>query len=140
MKKYYYDVPTFKLWRGSWSPTFKFWRGSWSPTFKLWGGPGSKVPESRGPGSGFLVPIFHHAVSYGKDLIIQICIFIKKRLQHRCFLWLLRIVKGTILNNICERLLLKIYPVLLFWLRRYFRSSSLSAFYKIGVLKTSVNS
>ena len=60
-------------------------RGVPGPAFKLWGGPGSKVPKSRGPESGVLLPILHYAMSYVKDLIIQICYFIKKRLQHRCF-------------------------------------------------------
>ena len=35
MKKYYYDGPTFKLWRRSCCPAFKLWRESWGPTFKL---------------------------------------------------------------------------------------------------------
>ena len=45
MKKYYYEGPTFKLWRGSWGSTFKFWRGFWGPIFKLW--EGSQVPGTR---------------------------------------------------------------------------------------------
>ena len=28
MKKYYYEGPTFKLWKRSWGPTFKLWGGS----------------------------------------------------------------------------------------------------------------
>ena len=35
MKKYYYEGPTFRLWRKSWGPTFEFWGGSRGPRF--WG-------------------------------------------------------------------------------------------------------
>ena len=47
-------------------------------------------------------------------------------------------LRTSILKKICKRLLLKFYPVVLFWFfRRYFRSSNLPAFYKVSVLKTS---
>ena len=54
MKKYYYEGPAFKLWRGSSDPTSNYKRGPGvpllnfreipGPTFKLWGGPGSWCP------------------------------------------------------------------------------------------------
>ena len=48
-------------------------------------------------------------------LIIQACNFITKRLQHRCFPVInAKFLKAPILKNICERPLLKTYPVLLF--------------------------
>ena len=54
-------------------------------------------------------------VNYNKGSIIQACNFIKKRLQHRCFPAIsTKILRKLILKNICERLLLKIYPLLLF--------------------------
>ena len=78
MKKYYYEGPTFKIWRGSWDPTFKFWRGSWCPTFKLWGG--SRVPGSRG-----LVPRLHHAtlVQVFSCEFCEICVCERERERER---------------------------------------------------------
>ena len=48
------------------------------------------------------------------------------------------ILRTPILKNICERLFLKIYPVLLFWLLEDISEVALLASYKIGVLRTSV--
>ena len=67
MKKYYYEGPTFKLWRGSRSPTF----------FK--GGGESRVPVLNfkgvsGPGSQ--VPLLHHA--YLVQMLLK-CEFWKKK-------------------------------------------------------------
>ena len=40
----------------------------------------------------------------------QACNFIKKRLQHRCFpVNIAKFLRGPILKNICERLLLRIH-------------------------------
>ena len=41
MKEYFYEGPTFKFWRGSWSPIFKLWGEGGS------GSQGPKVPMSR---------------------------------------------------------------------------------------------
>ena len=44
------------------------------------------------------------------------CNFFKKRLQQRCFSVIdAKFLRTPILKDICKRLLLKIYPVLLFW-------------------------
>ena len=49
-----------------------------------------------------------------------------------------KLLRPSIFKNICKWLLLKIYPTTILIFRRYFRSSSLPAFYKVSVLKTSV--
>ena len=55
-------------------------------------------------------------VSYNKDSVIVAWNFIKKRLQHRCFpVANAKYLRPSILKNICEQLILKICPVLLFW-------------------------
>ena len=60
------------------------------------------------------------------------------RLQHRCFLAInAKFLRTPILKDICQQLLLKFIRCCYFDFRRYFRSSSLLEFYKIGVLKTS---
>ena len=65
MKKYCYEGPTFKLWRGSWGSTFKFWRGSWDPAFKLKEGLESHFETLRGvPGPEVLGPTFTRCLSY----------------------------------------------------------------------------
>ena len=83
--------------------------------------------------------ITRHMRSCSKDLIIQICNFIKKRLHDSVFLWLLRNFKDTYFEKDLQTATsqyLSHAAILTF--RRYFKSSSLSAFYKIGVLKTSM--
>ena len=74
-----------------------------------------------------------------KDSIIQASKFIKKRLQQKWFLVINAKFLGTLIFKfICKRLLLKNLScagILIF--RRYFRSSSPSAFYKLDDLKTS---
>ena len=56
-------------------------------------------------------------------------LFIKNRLQHRCFAVInAKFLRTPILKDICKR------PAVLI-LRRYFGSSSLSVFCKIGILK-----
>ena len=60
------------------------------------------------------------------------------RLQHRCFPVInAKFLRTPILKDVCQRLLLKFIRCCYFDFRRYFRSSSLLEFYKIGVLKTS---
>ena len=55
-------------------------------------------------------------VNHSKDSIIQSSNFIKKILQNMCFSVInAKFLRTLILKNIYERLLLKIYPVLLFW-------------------------
>ena len=81
-----------------------------------------------------------HTSEFQYDSIIQARKFIKKRLQHRCFLVInAQFLRAPILKIISERLLLKTYPVLLVWILKRIseKNSSLSAFWKIGVLKTS---
>ena len=56
MRKYYYEGPTFKLWRGSRGPSFKFWTGCCGPTFKLWGA--SQGLEVSGPRFRSVGPTF----------------------------------------------------------------------------------
>ena len=51
MKKYYFEGPTFKLWRGSWDPIFKFGTGSRAPLLNFEEGPGFRVPRSQVLGS-----------------------------------------------------------------------------------------
>ena len=47
---------------------------------------------------------------------LQACFFIKKTLQHRCFLGSsANFLRITILKNICERLLLRVFPFMLVW-------------------------
>ena len=69
MKKYYYEDPTFKLWRspevlllnfegGPGVPLINL-RGVLGPTFKLWGDSESQGLEIPGP--GVLIPLLHHA-------------------------------------------------------------------------------
>ena len=78
-------------------------------------------------------------VSYSKDLIIQICNFIKKILQRRLFPILLRNFYYTYFEkHLRTAASQNLSRAAILTFRRYFRSSSLSAFYKIGVLKTSV--
>ena len=48
-----------------------------------------------------------------------------------------KFLRTPILKDVCQRLLLKFIRCCYFDFRRYFRSSSLLEFYKIGVLKTS---
>ena len=55
-------------------------------------------------------------VNHNKDSITQASNFIKKTLQHMCFPTIhAKFLRTLILKNIYEWLLLKIYPVLLFW-------------------------
>ena len=68
--------------------------------------------------------------------------FIKKRLQHRCFFVInTKFLKTPILKNICEWLLSKIYPVILFWFLEDISEQTVSwpsiIEHKIGALKTS---
>ena len=68
---------------------------------------------------------------FNKVARLQACNFIKKILGHRCFPVInVKFLRTSILKDIYKRLLLIF--------RRYFGSSSLLAFCKIGVLKTSV--
>ena len=56
-----------------------------------------------------------HTSELNKDSMIQTCNFIEKRLHHRCFpVITAKFLRTPILKNICERLLLEIYLVLLF--------------------------
>ena len=51
---------------------------------------------------------------------LQTCNFIKKRLQHRCFLdSTAKFFRTTILKNICERLLLRVFLLMLVWTFSY---------------------
>ena len=80
-----------------------------------------------------------HTIEFQYDLIIQARIFIKRRLQQMYFLVInAQFLRAPFLKIISERLLLKTYPVLLFWILKRIleKNSSLSAFWKIGVLKT----
>ena len=53
---------------------------------------------------------------HNKDSIIQACNFIKRDPQHMWFPAInAKFLRTLILKNIYERLLLKIYPVLMFW-------------------------
>ena len=57
---------------------------------------------------------------FQSDSIIQASKFIKKRLQHRYFLVInAQFLRTPTLKIIIERLLLKIYPVLLFWILKW---------------------
>ena len=48
---------------------------------------------------------------FNKNAGLQTCNFIKKRLQHRCFLDnTAKFLRTAILRNICERLLLRVFP------------------------------
>ena len=50
-----------------------------------------------------------------KNAGLQACNFIKKRVQHRCFLGnVAKFLRAPILKNICERLLLS-FPFMLVW-------------------------
>ena len=52
-------------------------------------------------------------VNYNKDSIIQACNYTEKGLPNRCFPVInTNFLRTPILKNICERLILKIYPVL----------------------------
>ena len=46
--------------------------------------------------------------------VLQACNFIKRRLQHSCFLDKEKFLRTAILKNICERLFLRIFPIMLF--------------------------
>ena len=55
-------------------------------------------------------------MNYSKDSMIQTCNFMKKRLHHRWFPVIsAKFWRTPISTSICDRLLLKIYPSLLFW-------------------------
>ena len=57
---------------------------------------------------------------FQSDSIIQASKFIKKRLQHRYFLVInAPFLRTPTLKIIIERLLLKIYPILLFWILKW---------------------
>ena len=63
---------------------------------------------------------------FNKAVVLRTCNFIKKILQHRCFpMEFAKILKKSILKNICERLLLnlfitcKCFWVLMLWRIRY---------------------
>ena len=67
--------------------------------------------------------------------------FIKKRLQHECFPVInVKFLRTLILKDLQTAASENLSGAAILIFRRYFRSSSLSAFYKIGVLKTSVKS
>ena len=47
---------------------------------------------------------------FNKNVVLQACNFIKKKLQHRCFLEnTAKFLRAAILKNICERLLLRFF-------------------------------
>ena len=53
---------------------------------------------------------------FNKVAGLKACNFFKKRLQQRCFSVIdAKKLRTPILKDICKRLLLKIYSVLLFW-------------------------
>ena len=54
-------------------------------------------------------------MNYNKGSMIQACNFIKKRLQRRCFMWLMRNFKNTYFEKCLETAVFEIYLVLLFW-------------------------
>ena len=55
-------------------------------------------------------------VNHNKNLMIQACNFIKKRLHHRWFPVInAKFWRTPVSKSICNQLLLKIYPLLLFW-------------------------
>ena len=48
---------------------------------------------------------------FNKNAGLQACNFIENRLQHRCFLVnIAKLLSTPILKNICERLILKVFP------------------------------
>ena len=58
----------------------------------------------------------HWSLFFNKNAGLQDYNFIKKRLQHRCFLDnAVKFLRTVILKNICERLLLKVFPFMLVW-------------------------
>ena len=53
---------------------------------------------------------------FNQNVGLQAYNFIKKRLQHRCFPDnAVKFLRITILKNICERLLVKVFPFMLVW-------------------------
>ena len=53
---------------------------------------------------------------FKKNAGLQACSFIKKRLQHSCFLMnIAKFLRTPVLKNICERLLLRVYPFMSVW-------------------------
>ena len=55
-------------------------------------------------------------VNHNKNLMIQACNFIKKRLHHRWFPVInAKFWRTPVSKSICNQLFLKIYPLLLFW-------------------------
>ena len=74
-------VPLLNFVGGPGVPLLNF-NGVPDHTFKLWGGLGSRVPGFRDPGSGFLVPLLHHAFKTFKtftDYQIKSCRSLKRR-------------------------------------------------------------
>ena len=70
---------------------------------------------------------------------IQVCNFFQKRLQHKCFPVInAKFLRAPILKYMQTAASENLSGAAILIFRRYFRSSSLLAFYKLGVLKTSV--
>ena len=76
------------------------------------------------------------AVFTGKHL--RVCNFIQKRLQHRCFPVInVKFLRTPLLKAMQTAASENLSGAAILIFRRYFRSSSLLAFYKVGLFKTS---
>ena len=77
MKKYYYEGPIFKLWRGSWGPTFKLWGGNRVPGPRV---PGSWYHLYTMPGKAISVLLF----MFFMDVLVQLkkSIIMERNVKH----------------------------------------------------------
>ena len=84
---------------------------------------------------------------FNKNAGLQVCNIIENRLQHRCFLVnIAKFLRTHILKNICEQLLLRVFPSMSVWTfptwtnsklqsrrrRRFLKNKTKKSFYNLG--------
>ena len=84
---------------------------------------------------------------FNKNAGLQVCNFIENRLQHRCFLVnIAKFLRTHVLKNICEQLLLRVFPSMSVWTfptwtnsklqsrqrRRFLKNKTKKSFYNLA--------